>query len=91
MQEAVKWQIDHLGPGGWERGHVVVANHPQAGGSHLPDITVMSPYFPDGATAPAFYVASRGHHAGMLFVSLKKGAFSCARLVAPWGSLGLEC
>ena len=39
-----------------------MSNHPQlAGGSHLPDITVITPVFADGQ--PAFFVASRGHHA----------------------------
>jgi 5-oxoprolinase (ATP-hydrolysing) len=33
--------------------------HPQ--GTHLPDITVITPYFEDGKIM--FYVASRGHHA----------------------------
>ncbi len=39
-------------------------NNPYAGGTHLPDITVVMPVFMAGpATAPAFYVAARGHHA----------------------------
>jgi 5-oxoprolinase (ATP-hydrolysing) len=41
---------------------VLVSNHPQlAGGSHLPDITVITPVFEGGAIV--FFVASRGHHA----------------------------
>jgi len=43
-------------------GDCVVTNDPAAGGSHLPDVTVVSPVFAGGAE-PAFYVASRGHHA----------------------------
>ena len=40
----------------------MVSNHPQlAGGSHLPDITVITPVF-DGDKI-VFFVASRGHHA----------------------------
>jgi 5-oxoprolinase (ATP-hydrolysing) len=40
-----------------------VSNHPQlAGGSHLPDITVITPVF-SGPGAAVFFVASRGHHA----------------------------
>jgi 5-oxoprolinase (ATP-hydrolysing) len=39
---------------------VLVANHPQAGGSHLPDITVITPVFSNGEKV--FFVASRGHH-----------------------------
>lgn len=39
----------------------IVANHPQAGGSHLPDITVITPVFENGKIV--FFTASRGHHA----------------------------
>ena len=42
-------------------GDVFVTNDPSAGGSHLPDITVVSPVHRDGRVA--FFVASRGHHA----------------------------
>jgi 5-oxoprolinase (ATP-hydrolysing) len=38
-------------------------NAPYAGGTHLPDITVVSPVFADGGSRPAFFVASRAHHA----------------------------
>lgn len=41
---------------------MLMANHPQlAGGSHLPDITVITPVFSEGRLV--FFVASRGHHA----------------------------
>jgi 5-oxoprolinase (ATP-hydrolysing) len=43
-------------------GDVVVTNDPASGGSHLPDVTAVSPVF-CGDEAPAFFVASRGHHA----------------------------
>jgi 5-oxoprolinase (ATP-hydrolysing) len=54
-------------------GDVVVTNDPFAGGSHLPDITVVTPVFPsagEGASGeaeaePEFFVASRGHHADL--------------------------
>ena len=59
MQEAVKSQIE-LNPA-WREGEVLCSNHPQAGGSHLPDITVITPVFSGGAIV--FFVASRGHHA----------------------------
>jgi hypothetical protein len=53
------------GPGrdqGLAEGDVLVSNHPQlAGGSHLPDITVITPVFNAGQIV--FFVASRGHHA----------------------------
>jgi 5-oxoprolinase (ATP-hydrolysing) len=38
-------------------------NAPYAGGTHLPDITVVNPVFAGGSGRPAFYVASRAHHA----------------------------
>ncbi len=38
-----------------------ITNAPYEGGSHLPDITVVTPYIEDGKTL--FWVASRGHHA----------------------------
>jgi len=46
-------------------GDVFVLNAPYAGGTHLPDVTVVMPVFleTDAGAAPLFYVASRGHHA----------------------------
>jgi 5-oxoprolinase (ATP-hydrolysing) len=43
-------------------GDVFITNDPAAGGSHLPDITVVTPVH-DGAGRLRFVVASRGHHA----------------------------
>ncbi len=43
-------------------GEAFALNNPYAGGTHLPDITVVMPVFTDGEQ-PAFYVAARGHHA----------------------------
>lgn len=43
-------------------GDVVVTNHPAFGGSHLPDVTVITPVH-DAAGALIGYVASRAHHA----------------------------
>ncbi len=43
-------------------GDAVVTNDPFAGGSHLPDVTVVTPVFA-GGSSPSFFVASRGHHA----------------------------
>ncbi len=42
-------------------GDVYVLNDPYHGGTHLPDITVITPAYLNGV--PAFYVGSRGHHA----------------------------
>lgn len=44
------------------RGDAWLLNVPYAGGTHLPDLTVVSPVFLTGKT-PAFFVCSRGHHA----------------------------
>ncbi|WP_340820133.1 hydantoinase B/oxoprolinase family protein [Methanolobus sp. WCC4] len=44
-----------------EEGEVFMLNSPFEGGTHLPDITVITPVFHAGEVA--FYVASRGHHA----------------------------
>jgi 5-oxoprolinase (ATP-hydrolysing) len=45
-------------------GDVYVLNDPYHGGTHLPDITVVTPvYLADAPDAPSFFVASRGHHA----------------------------
>lgn len=44
-------------------GDVLVTNHPEIGGTHLPDITVISPAFSDDNGRIVFFVASRAHHA----------------------------
>ena len=44
-----------------KEGDVLVSNHPMFGGTHLPDITVITPAFSNGRIV--FYVASRAHHA----------------------------
>ncbi|MCP4035507.1 MAG: hydantoinase B/oxoprolinase family protein, partial [bacterium] len=46
-----------------EDGDVVVSNDPYEGGSHLPDITVVTPVFLPDEEGPRLFVASRGHHA----------------------------
>ncbi|NEO88227.1 MAG: hypothetical protein F6J87_28810 [Spirulina sp. SIO3F2] len=45
-----------------EPGDVYILNNPYNGGTHLPDVTVITPVFLNQAQ-PIFYVASRGHHA----------------------------
>jgi 5-oxoprolinase (ATP-hydrolysing) len=47
-------------------GDVIVSNHPEFGGTHLPDITVITPAF--SGDRIVFYVASRAHH-GMYTLS----------------------
>jgi 5-oxoprolinase (ATP-hydrolysing) len=44
-------------------GDIYMLNAPHAGGTHLPDITVIAPVLLEGDTAPAFFTAARGHHA----------------------------
>jgi 5-oxoprolinase (ATP-hydrolysing) len=46
-----------------ETGDVFVTNDPYAGGSHLPDVTVVTPVFDPAGTKLWFWVASRSHHA----------------------------
>jgi 5-oxoprolinase (ATP-hydrolysing) len=60
MSEAVKAQIARW-KANLKAGDVLVSNHPMAGGSHLPDITVITPVFRRGDII--FWVAARGHHA----------------------------
>ena len=44
-------------------GDVYVLNAPYNGGTHLPDVTVVTPVFDRAGEAVLFYVGSRGHHA----------------------------
>ncbi len=46
-----------------KKGDVYMLNDPYHGGTHLPDMTVISPYFNEDDKSPCFYVATRGHHA----------------------------
>jgi N-methylhydantoinase B len=46
-----------------EEGDLAILNDPYAGGTHLPDITLVLPIFIGDKTRPAFYAASRAHHA----------------------------
>lgn len=48
---------------GMKRGDIYMLNAPHAGGTHLPDITVVSPVILEGEDTPAFFTAARGHHA----------------------------
>ncbi len=45
-----------------EPGDIVALNDPFHGGTHLPDITLVSPVFLGRQRAPTFYVANRAHH-----------------------------
>lgn len=60
MSTCVKKQAE-IWRGKLKRGDVLVSNHPMFGGTHLPDITVITPAF--NGEDIVFYVASRAHHA----------------------------
>ncbi|MEM6533704.1 MAG: hydantoinase B/oxoprolinase family protein [Myxococcota bacterium] len=45
------------------RGQTVVLNAPFAGGTHLPDVTLVTPVFLEEDEEPHFYVSNRAHHA----------------------------
>ncbi len=46
-----------------EPGDVVVLNDPYAGGTHLPDVTMVRPVFVAGGDAPEWFLVNRAHHA----------------------------
>ena len=62
MGESVRTVLGHrrdtLKPG-----DVVALNNPFNGGTHLPDITVITPVFDEAVLEILFFVGSRGHHA----------------------------
>jgi N-methylhydantoinase B len=59
-------------------GDMVVLNDPYAGGTHLPDITLVAPvYADDAALTPDFFVANRAHHADV--GGIAPGSLSLAR------------
>ncbi len=62
MSESIKTVIER-NPA-MRLGDVYVLNDPYHGGTHLPDVTVVTPVYLEAQdTRPSFYVASRGHHA----------------------------
>ncbi len=62
MSESIRTVIDR-NPN-LRAGDVYVLNDPYHGGTHLPDVTVVTPVYLEAAdAAPSFFVASRGHHA----------------------------
>ena len=63
MSESIKTVIAG-NAGRMQPGDVYALNDPYHGGTHLPDVTVVTPvYLQPGDAKPSFYVASRGHHA----------------------------
>ncbi|KXN82938.1 hypothetical protein AN958_02021 [Leucoagaricus sp. SymC.cos] len=59
---AVKYQMKLHGSS-LKEGDVLMTNSPHAGGSHLPDITIITPVFAPNSKEIIFFTASRGHHA----------------------------
>ena len=56
--QAVKARHPRLEPG-----QAFALNNPYDGGTHLPDVTVVTPVFMADEATPAFFLAARGHHA----------------------------
>jgi 5-oxoprolinase (ATP-hydrolysing) len=62
MGESIK-AVMRKNAGQMRSGDVYVLNDPYNGGTHLPDVTVISPVFDEAGAEILFYVGSRGHHA----------------------------
>ncbi|KAJ5716328.1 hypothetical protein N7493_008239 [Penicillium malachiteum] len=62
MEYAVRYQHEQYG-GNLKPGDHILTNHPLSGGTHLPDITIITPVWDKDGKRITFYVASRGHHA----------------------------
>ncbi|MEX2212778.1 MAG: hydantoinase B/oxoprolinase family protein [Phycisphaeraceae bacterium] len=61
MSECVKSLIKHVK--GIRPGDVYACNDPDLGGSHLPDVTIITPVFDPSGKELRFFTASRAHHA----------------------------
>ncbi len=62
MGESIK-TVMHRNAGRMHPGDVFMLNDPYHGGTHLPDITVITPMFDEPGATILFYVGARGHHA----------------------------
>jgi len=62
MSESVRSLINDKGDT-FQVGNVYLSNNPYNGGTHLPDVTIITPVFDEGEKEIIFYVASRGHQA----------------------------
>jgi 5-oxoprolinase (ATP-hydrolysing) len=58
VKEVLRRRVGELRPG-----DVYAVNDPYHGGTHLPDVTVVTPVFDSAGEDILFFVASRGHHA----------------------------
>ncbi|MFC0170385.1 hydantoinase B/oxoprolinase family protein [Pseudoduganella danionis] len=62
MGESIK-TVMRENAGQMQAGDVYMLNDPYNGGTHLPDVTVITPVFDEAGSTLLFYVGSRGHHA----------------------------
>lgn len=62
MSQSVKRWLEDQGDE-IRKGEVYLVNSPYHGGTHLPDVTVITPVIDGEGSKPVFFVASRGHHA----------------------------
>ncbi|GIX47024.1 MAG: N-methylhydantoinase B [Candidatus Tectimicrobiota bacterium] len=60
MPMSVRYALEHVE---MAPGDAVLINDPYGGGTHLPDITLVTPVFLDDPRRPAFFTANRAHHA----------------------------
>ena len=58
VRSIIRQNEDNISPG-----DVYALNAPYSGGTHLPDVTLVTPVFDDTGETILFFVASRGHHA----------------------------
>ncbi len=58
IKTVIRENVGHMHPG-----DVFALNDPYHGGTHLPDVTVITPVYMPGSVEPMFYVGSRGHQA----------------------------
>ncbi len=63
VESIIRCNLDNAGKTLMKPGDVYVLNAPYNGGTHLPDVTVVTPVFDAAGKDILFYVASRGHHA----------------------------
>jgi 5-oxoprolinase (ATP-hydrolysing) len=58
VKEVIRRRAEQMRPG-----DVYAVNDPYHGGTHLPDVTVITPVFDEAGAEILFFVAARGHHA----------------------------
>ena len=88
MDRSVESVIRH-GHGHFQAGDAFVINAPYDGGTHLPDITVVTPVFDQAGEQLLFFTASRGHHADIGGIS-PGSASPAAKTIGEEGAY-IEC